>query len=109
MEDLRRRAGRSGLEIILLNVWEGVDPFVEARNFVSLWGIEGTVLVDERAELVQRWGIRGVPTNIFVDADGTVREVGATTPAELEAAARRLLGPAARFDPPSAAWQWHGH
>ncbi|MGH9104857.1 MAG: TlpA family protein disulfide reductase [Acidimicrobiales bacterium] len=69
-------------------------------------GIEGTVLVDERGEMVDRWAIRGVPTNLFVDAAGTVTEVGGVTLDELEAAARRLLGPGAVVEQPRARASW---
>jgi thioredoxin-like negative regulator of GroEL len=95
MEDLRSRTGRSGLEIVSVNVWEGTGAYAEARGFCELWGVDGTVLVDEHGELAGRLGIRGVPANVFVDSDGTVTAVGAATPAELVAATRRLLGPAA--------------
>jgi hypothetical protein len=98
MEELRRRTGRSGLEIISVNVWEGTDAFAEAAGFCELWGMNGTVLVDERGELPGRLGLRGVPTNVFVDADGTVTAVGAATPGELVTATRRLLGAAAPAD-----------
>lgn len=99
LEDLRRRTSRSGLEIIHVNIWEGVNPFDEARFFCDIWGVEGTVLVDEQGELATRLDIRGVPTNVFVDSDGTVLTVGAVTPEDLEAATRRLLGPDAVIDP----------
>lgn len=65
------------------------------------------MLVDEGEKFITHLGIRGVPTNIFVAADGTVREVGAVTPEALEAATRRLLGPGAPIDPPENAWRWH--
>ena len=89
-------------------MWEGVDPFTEARNFCELWGVEGPVLVDEDGSFVEQLGIRGVPTNILVDDDGTVTCVGASTPAELEAAVRRLLGPDAPIEPAAGAedWSW---
>ena len=85
-----------------MNLWEGVDARTEASTFCDLWGIEGTVLMDEDGELARRLGIRGVPTNVFVDADGTVTEVGGTTPSALEAATRKLLGPGAELEPPTA-------
>jgi thioredoxin-like negative regulator of GroEL len=89
-----------------LNVWEGLEGPVEGRRFVELWGIEGTVLFDEQG-LAERLGIKGVPTNIFVRPDGTVAEVGASTPEDLEAAVRRLLGPEAEIDPRvQAEWHW---
>ncbi len=89
-----------------MNVWEGVDPFKEARDFCQLWGIEGAVLVDADATFVDQLGIRGVPTNILVDDDGTVTCVGASTPPELETAVRRLLGPDAPLEAGADAWSW---
>lgn len=90
-----------------MDVWEGTGAYTEARTFCELWGIEGTVLVDEAGELVERLGIRGVPTNILVDADGTVTTVGASTPGELEAAVRELLGPDTPLEDDSSAGDWH--
>lgn len=90
----------------MLNVWEGLEGPVEGRRFVELWGIEGTVLFDDKG-VAEQLGIKGVPTNIFVRPDGTVLEVGASTPEDLEAAVRRLLGPEADIDPPAQAeWHW---
>lgn len=89
-----------------MNVWEGVDAFKEARQFCELWGVEGPVLVDEDGAFVRQLGIRGVPTNILVDEDGTVTCVGASTPPELEAAVRRLLGPDTPLEAAVEADQW---
>jgi hypothetical protein len=89
---LRRRAGRFGLDILLINVWESADAAWEAQNFCDIWGITGTVLLDETGDYTRRLGIRGVPTNVFVDADGTVREVGATAKPALYRATAELLG-----------------
>jgi hypothetical protein len=83
LESLRRRAGRFGLDVILVNLWEGAGAAEEARRYCEIWGIEGTVLLDETAAYARRLGIRGVPTNVFVDQRGIVRHVGATTPEEL--------------------------
>jgi hypothetical protein len=107
LEDLRRRTDRSGLEIILLNVWEGRDARTEAMQFCELWGIPGTVLVDEDGSAAELLGVRGVPTNIFVAENGVVMAVGASTPAELEATTRRLLGPDAQIDPRVSSDSWH--
>ncbi|PZG96282.1 hypothetical protein C1I97_26335 [Streptomyces sp. NTH33] len=75
----------------MINVWESVDAAKEARDFCRVWGIEGTVLLDETGEYAARLGITGVPTNVLVGVDGAVRRVGATTPAELHAAVDALL------------------
>lgn len=90
----------------MLNVWEGLEGPVEASRFVELWSIEGTVLFDDK-KYVEQLGIKGVPTNIFVAPDGTVAEVGASRPEDLEAAVHRLLGPGADVDPPvRPEWHW---
>lgn len=92
-----------------MDVWEGTGAFTEARTFCKLWGIEGTVLVDEAGQLVEQLGIRGVPTNILVDEDGTVTAVGASTPRELEVAVRRLLGTDHPLEEAAPAGDWHWH
>ncbi len=72
-------------------MWEGVGARAEAARFCDIWGVEGPVLLDETGEYARRLGVRGVPTNVFVDANGVVLDVGATTPDELEATTARLL------------------
>jgi hypothetical protein len=91
LEEVRRRTARSGLDIVMINVWESVDARTEARNFASVWGVGGAVLLDETGEYAAGLGIRGVPTNVLVGEDGVVRAVGATAPGELNAAVDALL------------------
>jgi len=83
----------------MINLWEGVGSQTEATAFCTMWGIEGTVLVDDAADYARQLGIRGVPTNVFVDANGIVTAVGAVAPRQLEAEIRHLLGPDAVIDP----------
>jgi hypothetical protein len=90
VESLRRRASRFGLDIVLVNVWEGSGAAEEAAGYCQRWGIEGDVLLDETAQYARALGIRGVPTNVFVDERGIVRAVGATTSEELLAGAMAL-------------------
>jgi hypothetical protein len=75
----------------MINVWENTDPRQEAADFAAVWDIGATVLLDGTGEYAARLGIRGVPTNVLVDASGIVRTVGGTTPAELHAAVGELL------------------
>lgn len=77
---------------MLVNIWEGVGAREEAERFREIWGIEGTILLDESAEYARELDIRGVPTNVLVDADGTVQAVGLVRLNELEAAIDRLVG-----------------
>ena len=91
LEELRRRTARSGLDIIMINIWESVDSAAEARGFAAVWGLEGTILLDETGQYAARLGIRGVPSNVIVDSRGMVRAVGVTTPGELYDAVDSLL------------------
>lgn len=75
---------------MLVNVWEGQRAAGEAAAYCARWGIEATVLLDEDASYARALGVRGVPTNVYVDAAGTVLAVGATTSEELLAHATRL-------------------
>ena len=56
-----------------------------------MWGLEGTVLLDETAEYARWLGVRGVPTNLVVDADGTVRAFGVSRLDELHRAIDQML------------------
>ena len=86
-----REESRSGLEIVLVDIWEGTEPRPEVERFCELWGINGPILVDESAEYARSLGVRGVPTNILVDGDGIVRGFGLVRLDELEAAVAELL------------------
>jgi len=90
VEALRRRADRFGLDIVLVDIWEGQGAAEEAAGYCQRWGIEATVLLDETASYARTLGVRGVPTNVFIDAHGIVRGVGATTPEDLLREAARL-------------------
>ena len=78
--------------MILVDIWEGTDPRPEVERFCEMWGVEGTILLDPDASYAQKLGIRGVPTNVLVDSDGTVVDVGLVRIDELEAAVERLIG-----------------
>jgi len=90
---VRKRAAKFGLEIIMVNVWEHVDPRQEALHFCKIHTNQGTVLIDETSEYITKLGIRGVPHNVVVDKKGIVRAVGMTTPDEVRATLTKLLLP----------------
>ena len=73
-----------------MDVWEGTEAEREAATYCQMWGIEATVLLDETAAYARQLGVRGVPTNVFVDERGIVQHVGASTPEELLHQAERL-------------------
>jgi hypothetical protein len=87
----RREADRSGLDVILIDLWEGSDARQRAQDYCELWGIEATVLLDEAGAYAKRLGVRGVPTNVVVDSTGTIRAFGAGNPDDLHARVDELL------------------
>ena len=77
---------------MLVDIWEGTEPRPEVERFCEMWGIKGPILLDPNAELATTLGVRGVPTNVVVDSDGTIRAFGAARLAELEQAVDDLYG-----------------
>jgi hypothetical protein len=75
---------------VLVDIWEGTEPRPEVERFCDMWGIKGPILLDPEAKLAAELGVRGVPTNVVVDSDGTVREFGAARLDELERAIESL-------------------
>jgi hypothetical protein len=75
----------------MIDVWEGGDASRRAQDYCELWGVEGTVLLDESGAYAELLGVRGVPTNVLVDSTGTVRAFGAGNPDELHAEVDELL------------------
>ena len=77
---------------MLVDIWEGTEPRPEVERFCEMWGIKGPILLDSNLELAGALGVRGVPTNVAVDSDGTVRAFGAARLDELERAIDELYG-----------------
>lgn len=71
---------------MLVDIWEGTEPRPEVERFCDMWGIKGPILLDPDETLARRLGVRGVPTNVVVDADGIVRAFGVARLDELDAA-----------------------
>ena len=76
----------------MIDVYEGTDPRPEVERFCEMWDVRGTILLDETAEYARSLGVRGVPTNVVVDSDGTIRAFGAARLEELEQAIDDLYG-----------------
>ncbi len=77
--------------MILVDVWEGGNAAQRVHDYCELWGVDGTVLLDESGAYADLLGVRGVPTNVLVDSTGTVRAFGAGNPDELNARVDELL------------------
>jgi AhpC/TSA family len=76
--------------VVLVDIWEGTEPRPEVERFCEMWGIKGPILLDPGGELAATLGVRGVPTNVVIDSDGTIRAFGAARLEELELAIRAL-------------------
>ena len=76
--------------MVLVDIWEGTEPRPEVERFCEMWGIKGPILLDPEETLARELGVRGVPTNVVVDAGGVVREFGAARLDELERAIASL-------------------
>ncbi len=77
---------------MLVDIWEGTEPRPEVDRFCEMWGIKGPILLDPSGGLARTLDVRGVPTNVVVDSDGTVRAFGAARLEELEQAIDELYG-----------------
>ena len=75
---------------MLVDIWEGTEPRPEVERFCDMWGIKGPILLDPGGDLATTLGVRGVPTNVVVDSDGTIRAFGAARLDELEHAIDNL-------------------
>ncbi len=76
--------------MVLVDIWEGTEPRPEVERFCDMWGIKGPILLDPGGELATTLGVRGVPTNVVVDSEGTIRAFGAARLDELEQAIAEL-------------------
>lgn len=62
----------SGLVIIGINV--GESPEI-VRNFVRESGVTFPILLDEKGEIANRYGVRGLPTTFWIDSEGKIVDV----------------------------------
>ena len=69
LNELRREYGDSGLVIFNIDIQE---PLKKVRSYAARHGIDYRVLLDEKAETAKAYNVRGVPSLILVDRDGTI-------------------------------------
>lgn len=58
-----------GLEIIGINAQETGE---DANTFVEKYGLSYPVTLDSRGEVMDLYAVRGLPTTLFIDAEGRV-------------------------------------
>ena len=83
----------SGLIILAVNGRDQETSLRPVRRFVAEFQMPFPVLLDEHGELRRRYRLRGLPTSVFIGADGLVRGliIGPFTPAAFEAHLEEIL------------------
>ena len=81
-----------GLEILAVNAWDD-SSLEQLRTFAEAAEMEFPILRDTKEEAVQKYGVRGVPTTIFIDGSGRIKEiyVGSLTYNQLRTRLERYL------------------
>jgi peroxiredoxin len=76
----------SGLIILAVNSRDQETSTRAVRRFVAEFEMPFPVLLDEHGALRKRYKLRGLPTSVFIGADGLVRGliIGPFTPAAFE-------------------------
>ncbi len=64
----------AGLEVLAINLTDQ-ERMKDVRKFVDELPLPFPVLLDEKGKVRKRYGLHGVPTSVFVDAQGVVRLV----------------------------------
>ena len=61
-----------GLVLLMVNLGETADA---ARQYVQASKLNGTVVLDPERSIAARYHINGIPTHIFIGADGSVQRI----------------------------------
>jgi peroxiredoxin len=64
----------SGLEVLAVNLTDQ-ESMKDVRKFVAELELPFPVLLDEKGKTRKRYGLVAVPTSVFIDAEGIVRQV----------------------------------
>ena len=78
----------SGLEVLAVNLSDQ-ESMKDVRKFVAQLELPFPILLDNKGKTRERYGLVTVPTSVFIDAKGIVREVNAG-PISTEALERGL-------------------
>jgi len=64
----------AGLEVLAINLTDQ-ERMKDVREFVEAFQMPFPVLLDQKGKVRKRYVLRGVPTSVFIDAQGVVRLV----------------------------------
>jgi thiol-disulfide isomerase/thioredoxin len=96
LRDLYERYSPSGLEIVAISVQE--TTVEDVRSYVERYGLRYTVGFDATSAVFHTYRAYGLPTQLFLDRDGVIRNVvlGPVSRAQAESIIAPLLAEAAR-------------
>jgi cytochrome c biogenesis protein CcmG/thiol:disulfide interchange protein DsbE len=60
------------LVVLTVNVGEGA---ADVSQFMQSQGFSFTVLLDSQTAVAQKYNIQGIPTTVFIDSDGVIRQI----------------------------------
>lgn len=82
-----------GLVVLTVNLTGQEKSVQEVQNFMSQKGYHFPVLLDEKLDVADQYGIRSIPTSFFIDREGNVvdAKIGAFVPMELEQKIKGML------------------
>jgi peroxiredoxin len=85
----------AGLVVLAINGRDQETSTRAVRNFVDEFHMSFPVLLDERGKVRKRYALRGLPTTLFIGADGVVRAVniGPLSAASLQQHLGEILPP----------------
>ena len=95
--DLPRLAGRArsaGVRVVMVDEFESAAT---ATAWLQNNGVGGTLALDQSGSVASRYQVIGLPTTLFVSADGKIesRVVGAMSDAQISAGLEAIRAPAA--------------
>lgn len=64
-----------GLQVLAIDLTDQERKRSDVRSFVDELRMPFPVLLDEKGKVRKRYALRGVPTSVFIDANGVVRLV----------------------------------
>ncbi len=85
----------AGLIILAINLTDQETSRKDVQHFVAEFQMPFPVLLDEKGKVRRRYKLRGLPTSVFIGADGVVRAVtpGPTSEASLQQHLAEILTP----------------
>ena len=88
LDKIHKEMEKEGLKVFAVNLREGPE---KVKNFMETKGLSIPVLYDTEGEVAKQYGVEGIPTQVIVGKDGTVKKVVVGYDPNGDAALRELL------------------